>query len=61
MTDSDERACAHCKNAKHATDDIYECRLNPPETIEADDDGVRVAFPLVMADLWCGQFSRRVN
>ena len=61
MTDSDERACAHCKNAKHATDDIYECRLNPPETIEADDGGVRVAFPLVMADLWCGQFSRRVN
>lgn len=61
MTDSEERACAQCRFSVAVEDDVLECRCNPPETIQIDDGGTGVAFPLVMADLWCGQFSRRVN
>ena len=61
MSDPQERACAHCNNAKHAADDIYECRVWPPETVDGEGDEIRMVFPLVMADMWCGQFSRRVN
>ena len=61
MIDPQERACAHCNNAQHATHDIYECRVWPPETIDAEGDDIRVIFPIVMADMWCGQFARKVN
>ena len=52
MIDPQERACAHCNNAKHATDDIYECRAWPPETVDGEGDEIRMVFPLVMAEMW---------
>ena len=61
MIDPQERACAHCNHSKHATDDIYMCRVCPPVTIDAEGDEIRMVFPLVLADMWCGQFARRVN
>ncbi len=60
MSDPQERACAHCNNAHHATGDIYECRAWPPETVYEDED-VRMVFPIVMADMWCGLFVRKAH
>lgn len=31
------------------------------ETVDAEGDEIRMVFPLVLADMWCGQFARRVN
>lgn len=61
MNDPQERACAHCNHAHHSSDELYECRVWPPETIHDDDGAARLVFPLTLAEMWCGQFVRKVN
>lgn len=56
-------SCQHCKLCiVHDDGEVVECRRYPPENIVDEmDDGVSIVFPLVRLDLWCGEFSRRLN
>ena len=44
-----------------SSDELYECRVWPPDTVEDDDGAARLVFPLTLAEMWCGQFARKVN
>ena len=53
-----------CQLCKFAADEqggeALECRRYPPQN-EHDDDGMLIIFTLVKHEMWCGEFSRRVN
>lgn len=53
--------CAFCRFAEvEPQAEAAECRRYPPMN-EQDSEGLLIAFPLVKLDMWCGEFSRKVN
>lgn len=57
---SDTR-CEFCRFAvAELQSEAAECRRFPPHN-EQDDEGLLIHFPLVKLDMWCGEFSRKVN
>ena len=52
--------CRYCRHYAAQDAEIGQCRRYPPENFE-DDEGVSIEWPLVKLEMWCGEFSRKVN
>ena len=61
MPTMNDSRCDQCAYFSDLDGEEGECRRFPPAVTPHEDGGTMNSFPLVVPDLWCGEFQRRVN
>lgn len=57
----DPESCASCKyHQPNETDEYGFCRRYPP-TVQCDEEGTDILWPITALPEWCGEYRRRLH